>query len=101
MFASAYSDYPEEAAAFGEFLVSPEMQKLRFDITGAFPSIDVAVESPYVPGIIAQLDNAFAMPSIPEMGMFWESGNAAFANIWNGAALQAELDALDAAILAA
>lgn len=101
MFVSAYSNHPEEAAAFGEFLISEEMQKLRFDITGAFPSIDVTVDSPYVPGIIGQLDNAFPMPSIPQMSKFWDSAGAACSNIWNGADLQAELDALNAAILAA
>lgn len=99
MFVSAYSDYPEEAAAFAQFLISDEMQQLRFDITGALPSIDVAVESEYVPGILAQLDYAFPMPSIPEMGAFWDAMNAASANIWDGADVQAELDACNAAIL--
>ncbi|HCF51357.1 MAG TPA: maltose ABC transporter substrate-binding protein, partial [Syntrophomonas sp.] len=30
MFVSAYSDYPEEAAKFAEFLITPEMQQLRY-----------------------------------------------------------------------
>lgn len=99
MFVSAYSDHPEEAAAFANFLISDEMQQLRFDITGALPSIDVAVDSEYVPGILQQLDYAFPMPSIPEMGAFWDAMNAASANIWDGADVQAELDACNASIL--
>lgn len=99
MFVSAYSEHPEEANAFAEFLVSPEMQKLRFDITGALPSISVTVDSPYVNGFLAQLDYAFPMPSIPEMNAFWDALGSASSNIWNGADVKAELDAADAAIL--
>ncbi|TAH69651.1 MAG: maltose ABC transporter substrate-binding protein [Anaerolineaceae bacterium] len=99
MFVSAYTDYPDEAALFGEFLMSEEMQKLRFDLTGSLPSINIAVDSPYIKGFLAQLDYAFPMPSIPEMGAYWDAMNAASANIWNGADIQAELDACNSAIL--
>ena len=75
------------------------MQKLRFDITGALPSISVTVDSPYVNGFLAQLDYAFPMPSIPEMNAFWDALGSASSNIWNGADVKAELDAADAAIL--
>lgn len=99
MFVSAYSDYPEEAALFGEFLISEEMQQLRFDITGALPSIDITVESPYVEGFLNQLNYAFPMPSIPQMGAFWDAMNAASANIWDGAEIKPELDATNSTIL--
>lgn len=99
MFVSAYSEHPEEAAAFAEFLISPEMQKLRFDITGALPSVDIPVESPYIKGFLKQLEYAFPMPSIPAMGSYWDAMNAASRNIWDGADVQAELDACNAAIL--
>ena len=46
-----------------------------------------------------QLEYAFPMPSIPEMGMYWEAMNNASKNIWNGSDVQAELDACNAAIL--
>ncbi len=101
MFVSAYSDYPEEAAKFAEFLITPEMQQLRYDITGALPSIPLEVESEASKGFIAQLDYAFPMPSVPAMGAFWESAGAAAANIWDGADVTAELTALDSAILTA
>lgn len=99
MFVSAYSDYPEEAAQFAAFLVSEEMQKLRFDITGALPSINTTVDSPYMGGFLQQLDYAFPMPSIPQMGAYWEAMNNASKNIWDGADVQKELDACNAAIL--
>ena len=99
MFVSAYSDYPDEANDFAAFLLTPEMQKLRFDCTGTVPSISVEVSSPYLEGFMKQLQYAFPMPSIPEMGMYWEAMNNASKNIWDGANVQAELDACNAAIL--
>ena len=99
MFVSAYSDHPEEAAMFAEFLVSDKMQQLRFEITGALPSISTEVSSPYMAGFLAQLDYAFPMPSIPEMGAYWEAMNNASKNIWDGADVQTELDACNATIL--
>lgn len=99
MFVSAYSDHPEEAHLFASFLVSEEMQKLRFDITGAMPAIDVKVDSPYMAGFITQLNYAFPMPSIPQMGAYWEAMGNASKNIWDGADVKKELDACNAAIL--
>ncbi len=99
MFVSAYTDYPEEAELFAEFLVSDEIQKLRFDITGTLPAVPIAVESPYIEGFLTQLDYAFPMPSIPQMSAYWDAMNAASANIWDGADIQTELDACNLAIL--
>ena len=99
MFVSAYTDYPDEAADFAKFLISEDMQKLRFDITGAMPSIQVEVSSPYIGGFLQQLEYAFPMPSIPEMGTFWMALGSASANIWNGSDVQKELDACDKTIL--
>lgn len=99
MFVSAYSDHPQEAAMFAEFLMSPEMQKLRFEITEALPATSIEVESPYINAFTKQLDYAFPMPSIPEMSNFWNAMNSASANIWDGADVQGELDACEKAIL--
>lgn len=101
MFVSAYVDEAHQAAAadFAEFLLTEEMQQLRFNITGSMPSINVKVDSPYMPGFIAQLDYAFPMPSIPQMGAFWEAMGNASKNIWDGANVQKELDAANASIL--
>ncbi len=99
MFVSAYSDHPAEANEFAAFLMSDEMQKLRFEITGALPSIDIVLESPYAAGFIKQLEYAFPMPTLPEMSMFWESMNNASKNIWNGADVKTELDACNASMV--
>ena len=99
MFVSAYSYNIEEAELFAKFLISEEMQRLRFDITGTVPAIPLEVESPYIEGFLTQLEYAFPMPSIPQMSAYWDAMNAASANIWDGADVQAELDAANMAIL--
>ena len=99
MFVSAYSDHPAEANEFAAFLMSDEMQKLRFEITGAIPSVNIEVESPYVAGFLKQLEYAFPMPTIPEMTMFWEAMNSASKNIWDGADVKTELDACNSAMV--
>ncbi|MDR3276474.1 MAG: maltose ABC transporter substrate-binding protein [Treponema sp.] len=101
MFVSAYSKHPDEAQDFGAFLLSAGMQQLRARLTTTLPSIDTPVaDNPYAPGFLAQLDYAFPMPSIPPMAKFWDAMNAASANVWNGADVQKEMDAANAAILA-
>ena len=95
MFVTACSRHPEEAADFAAFTLSPEMQQLRFKLTGAMPSINTTVSSKYMPGFIKQLDYAFPMPSIPAMGKFWNESGAAFSNIWNGADVEYELNMLN------
>lgn len=99
MFVSSYSDHPEEAADFAQFLISPAMQQLRFDITGAMPAINVKVSSEYIGGFLQQLDYAFPMPSVPQMSAFWEALGNASKNIWDGADVKKELDACNATIL--
>lgn len=99
MFVSAYSDNPEQAADFAAFLMTPEMQQLRFKITGAMPAIDTKVDSPYIPGFLKQLNYAFPMPSIPQMGAYWDAMNNASKNIWEGQNVKTQLDACNAAIL--
>lgn len=100
MFVSAYTDHQAEAEAFAEFLLTEEMQQLRFELTGSLPSINCEVDSPYIEGFLKQLDYAFPMPSIPQMAKFWDAMNAASANIWDGADVSQELDACNDAILA-
>jgi len=99
MFVSAYSNNPEQAADFAAFLMTPEMQQLRFKITGAMPAINTKVDSPYIPGFLQQLNYAFPMPSIPQMSAYWDAMNNASKNIWNGEDVKAQLDACNAAIL--
>jgi arabinogalactan oligomer/maltooligosaccharide transport system substrate-binding protein len=92
MFVSAYSEHPDEANDFAEFLISPEMQQLRFKLTGAMPSVNTQVDSQYIRGFLKQLEVAFPMPSIPEMGSYWLVMNAVSGRIWDGSDVQTELD---------
>ena len=100
MFVSAYTDHQAEAEAFAQFLLTDEMQKLRFELTGSLPAISCDVDSPYIEGFLKQLDYAFPMPSIPQMTKYWDAMNAASANIWDGADVKTELDKCNDAILA-
>ncbi|MBQ8905629.1 MAG: maltose ABC transporter substrate-binding protein [Ruminococcus sp.] len=102
MFVSAYSEYPTETAKFAEFLMSEEMQELRYQITGALPAIDCDLSGEYAEyseGFLEQLEYAFPMPSVPQMAAFWEASDSAVSNIWNGADVKTELDALDKTIV--
>lgn len=100
MHVSAYTNHPEEAAMFAKFLLTDEMQKLRFDLTGTLPATDITVESPYAEGFLQQLSYAVPMPALPEVASFWETLKSASANIWDGADVQKELDACNAAVAA-
>ncbi|MDY5122363.1 MAG: maltose ABC transporter substrate-binding protein [Treponema sp.] len=99
MFVSAFSRHPKEAALFGQFLISKEIQQLRYKLTGTMPSVDIKTDSKYMDGFIKQLNYAFPMPSIPEMANFWNYGNAVFPEIWNGADVEKTLNKLDYDIL--
>ncbi|MDO5293852.1 MAG: maltose ABC transporter substrate-binding protein [bacterium] len=96
---SAYSNHPAEAEAFAKFLISDEMQQLRFKLTGAIPSTSIKVDSEYITGFQKQLQYAYPMPSIPEVDQFWDPMKSACANIWDGADVQKELDSCNTAIL--
>ena len=76
-------------------LISPEMQQLRFKLTGAMPSINTNVNSQYIAGFLKQLEYAFPMPSVPETGQYWTVMNSASARIWDGASVEQELGRAD------
>ena len=76
-------------------LISPEMQQLRFRLTGAMPSINTNVNSQYIAGFLKQLEYAFPMPSVPEMGQYWTVMNSVSARIWDGASVEQELGRAD------
>ena len=76
-------------------LISPEMQQLRFKLTGAMPSINTNVNSQYIAGFLKQLEYAFPMPSVPEMGQYWTVMNSVSARIWDGASVEQELGRAD------
>ena len=98
MFVTTYSRHPKEAADFAAFLLTPEMQQLRFECTGVLPATNINVESRYMSGFLQQLDVAFPMPSIPAMSKFWGEIGGTLWRIWNGADVNTELDALNVKI---
>ncbi len=101
MYVSAFSNHKNEAAAFGEFLCTPEMQKLRFECTETVPSADIEIndENGYVSSMQKQLDYSYPMPNMSQASLFWSAFASAYSNIWNGvvdsddASILAELDA--------
>ena len=99
MYVSAYTDYPEEAALFAEFLLSEEMQKLRYEITGALPAVKVDLDDSVAQGFLKQLDYAYPLRYGSYMDKFWKIFDDASAKIWDGADVKTELDAADAAII--
>lgn len=101
MYVSSYSKHKNEAAAFAEFLMTPEMQQVRCEITGTMPAQDGILEKindeklkTLLGGIQEQIKYSYPMPSMPEMSMFWSSYQIAYGNIWNGEAtdIKTELD---------
>ncbi len=78
MFVSAMSAHPEEAAEFAKYLISEEMQILRHKITGALPSINIAVENNYADAFINQLAYSYPMPKHSSIAQFWKYGEDVF-----------------------
>lgn len=98
MFVSAYSKHQEEAKKFAEFLLSDEMQKLRYEITGTLPATNIEVEGDYVQAFKDQLEYSYPMFKNVDADAYWASYNAACSNIWDGAKAKDEFTALDEAL---
>lgn len=99
LFVSAYSNHPKEAAAFAKFLCSKKCLEKRFQMTKQIPPHKkITVSDPLSKGILAQAKWATPMPSIPEMGRYWSTMNAAFAGIWDGQTVKTQLDTAAAAM---
>lgn len=109
IYTSAFSEHPNEANAFALFLISDEMQQLRYEICGSCPTTNVQIDSPYMNGFAEQMAHSYPCPVITKMDAFWDAMNNASANIWDSklkgdelkAFIQNELNTADATILAA
>ncbi len=98
-FVSAYTDHEKEARAFATYISGKAGLEKRFAMTGQIPPRkDITVSDPYSAGILAQAKYAFPMPSIPQMGTYWSAMGAAFAAIWDGQPVTAQLNAAAAAM---
>lgn len=93
-YVSSYTKYPNAAKLFAAFMSSKDVLAKRYEITSQIPPMkDITVSDEYNAGILAQAAYAVPMPNIPAMAQFWPAMGGAFANIWNGGDVQAELDA--------
>lgn len=92
-FVSSWSQYPEEAKAFAKFLTSRDMLKKRYELTDQIPPRnDIEVNDPIINGFKEQLASARAMPTIPQLGIYWSSMNSAYSEIWDGGDVKRALD---------
>lgn len=84
-FVSSYSQFPNEAKAFAKFLTSKEMLQKRFEITDQIPPRkDINVKGEYSNAVMDQLKYANPMPTIPQLGTYWNAMGSGFAGIWDG-----------------
>lgn len=101
-FVSSYSEFPEEAKAFAKFMTSKEMLEKRFDITDQIPPRkDIVTNNELSNGIKAQLEYATPMPTIPQLGTYWNAMGSAYSGIWDGDNVKTALDAAAASMEAA
>ena len=104
----ANTKYPLEAMALANWLTNEDNQLKRFQDRGGVPVSKALSESPEVTSdpavaaLLAQLNYAYAMPAIPQMGKFWDATKAFVQEAFDGtiaeADYQAKLDTLVATI---
>jgi len=100
--------YPLEAMALANWLTNEANQLKRYQDRSAVPVAKSLSESeevtsnPSVKALLAQLNYAYAMPAIPQMGKFWDATKAFVQEDFDGtiteADYQAKLDTLVATI---
>lgn len=84
-FVSSYSEHPEEAMQFAKFITSKEMLQKRFEITDQIPPrTDIEINDEYSRAVVAQLQYSKPMPTIIQLGKFWQCMGPALSGIWNG-----------------
>lgn len=92
-FVSSYTDYPEEAMEFAKFLTSKEMLQKRFEITDQIPPRnDIEITDPLNKGIVEQLKYSKPMPTITQLGTYWQIMGPAISGIWEGDDVKKTMD---------
>ena len=92
-FVSSYTQYPEEAEAFAKFITSKEMLQKRFEMTDQIPPRnDIPVTDVYSKAVVEQLKYAKIMPTITQLGTFWQVMGPAVSGIWEGDDVKKTLD---------
>lgn len=98
LYVSSFSKYPVAAKMFADFCAQ-ELADLHYEMTQSVPAIStVAITDEKQKVIYEQYENSFPMPKIPAMGSYWSPMGTAYANIWNGADIQSELNVAVAAL---
>lgn len=101
-FVSSYSENPDEAKAFAEFITSKDALEKRFELTDQIPPrTDIDTNKPLSNGVKAQLVYSRPMPTIPQLGTYWSAMGSAYSGIWDGDNVKTDLDAAAAAMEAA
>lgn len=101
-FVSAYSENPDAAKKFAKFITSKEMLQRRFEITDQIPPIKgFDSKDPNARTVNEQLAYATPMPTIPQLGTYWNSMGSAYSGIWDGNPVKTLLDAAAAQMEAA
>ena len=100
--------YPLEAMALANWLTNEDNQLKRYKERSAVPVAKALSESeevtsnPSVKALLAQLNYAYAMPAIPQMGKFWDATKAFVQEDFDGTITEADyqekLDTLVATI---
>lgn len=84
-FVSSYSEHPEEAKEFAKFITSKEMLQKRFEMTDQIPPRkDIQITDEYSKVIVDQLQYSKPMPTIIQLGKFWQCMGPALSGIWDG-----------------
>lgn len=83
IYTSSFSSHINEANAFALFLVSDEMQQLRYELCGSCPTTSVSVDSPYMDGFAQQMAHSYPCPVINKMNAVWDAMNSASKVIWD------------------
>lgn len=92
-FVSSYTNYPEEAMEFAKFITSKEMLQKRFEMTDQIPPRnDIQIENPLTQGIVNQLKYSKPMPTITQLGTYWQIMGPAVSGIWEGDDVAKTLD---------
>lgn len=92
-FVSSYTPYPEEAEAFAKFITSKEMLQKRYEMTDQIaPRNDIPVTDEYSKAVVEQLKYSKPMPTITQLGTFWQVMGPAVSGIWQGDDVKKTLD---------
>lgn len=86
---STFTSYPAAARTLGNFMASVSGLQVMYDVTGKLPTlkdttaIEGLADDPYLSGVIDQMQYSQPMPTISEMGYYWNYAGLMYSNAWN------------------